>query len=262
MGMEEIFGGAASAPAEAPVAESSETSKDRKKQKLAEWKDSLKLTIEQDKTYLAKRGTLSKSLKVVNTLGYGTGGNILLDKEATKKTGSRQVKGTSKIVGYLIENCGTEPITYETEVWTKDETGVFVAKNVTKTLAPGQQTAISRKWLTALTAKPEFSFMLENGKIVSSSSNTEGKGIDAILEAHYFVFSKETGLEVNDDAIKNSIDVDNVVKPEYEETFGYLNNPKASKAGKRGKGGQKGPTAQELAANYINRLIHSEQSVQ
>lgn len=260
--MEEIFGGAASAPAEAPVAESRETSKDHKKQKLAEWKDSLKLTIEQDKTYLAKRGTLSKSLKVVNTLGYGTGGNILLDKEATKKTGSRQVKGTSKIVGYLIENCGTEPITYETEVWTKDETGVFVAKNVTKTLAPGQQTAISRKWLTALTAKPEFSFMLENGKIVSSSSNTEGKGIDAILEAHYFVFSKETGLEVNDDAIKNSIDVDNVVKPEYEETFGYLNNPKASKAGKRGKGGQKGPTAQELAANYINRLIHSEQSVQ
>ena len=260
--MEDIFGGAASAPAEAPVAESSETSKERKRQKLSQWKDAMKLTIAQDETYLAKRGTLSGSLKVVNTLGYGAAGNILLDKEATKKTGSRVVKGTSKIVGYLIENCGTEPLTYETEVWTKGENGLFEARSVTKTLAPGQQAAISRKWLTALTAKPEFSFVLANGKIVSSSSNTEGKGIDAILEAHYFVFSKETGLEVNDDAIKNSIDVDNVVKPEYEEVFGYLNNPKASKAGKRGKGGAKGPSAQELAANYINRLIHSEQSVQ
>ena len=229
--MEDIFGGAASAPAEAPVAESSETSKDRKRQKLSQWKDAMKLTIAQDETYLAKRGTLSSSLKVVNTLGYGAAGNILLDKEATKKTGSRVVKGTSKIVGYLIENCGTEPLTYETEVWTKGENGLFEARSVTKTLAPGQQAAISRKWLTALTAKPEFSFVLANGKIVSSSSNTEGKGIDAILEAHYFVFSKETGLEVNDDAIKNSIDVDNVVKPEYEEVFGYLNNPKASKAG-------------------------------
>lgn len=260
--MEDIFGGAASAPAEAPVAESSETSKDRKRQKLSQWKDAMKLTIAQDETYLAKRETLSGSLKVVNTLGYGAAGNILLDKEATKKTGSRVVKGTSKIVGYLIENCGTEPLTYETEVWTKGENGLFEARKVTKTLAPGQQAAISRKWLTALTAKPEFSFVLANGKIVSSSSNTEGKGIDAILEAHYFVFSKETGLEVNDDAIKNSIDVDNVVKPEYEEVFGYLNNPKASKAGKRGKGGAKGPSVQELAANYINRLIHSEQSVQ
>ena len=45
-----------------------------------------------------------------------------------------------------------------------------------------------------------------------------------------------------------------IVKPEFEKTFGYLNNEKSSAKKGRASSGNKF-TTQDLAANYINRLL-------
>jgi hypothetical protein len=47
-----------------------------------------------------------------------------------------------------------------------------------------------------------------------------------------------------------------IVKPEFEKAFGYLNNAKAP--GKKGRATATGAkyTTQDMAANYINKLLH------
>jgi len=239
----------------APQAEGTETS--AKKEKVAAMRAALKDTVQTDPSFSQNLRRLSKSVRVVNTLGYGKGGNIVVDK-AKSTDEKRELKQTSAICGYVIENIGNEAIEYQTEEFKKDETGKFVGTVVKKTLAPGAKAQLTRQYMTMFCAVPEISFTLENGKIVSSSKKN-AKTLKEELSAYYFSFNKDengNALQVNDDEVKLSVDdADGKVKPEYELTFGYLNNPKEGRAAR--VKGQKF-TTQDLAANYINNLIKEQ----
>lgn len=250
----------------APVEEVT-ASNDDKKQKVAVMKQALKETLAQDPEYKEKIGRLSNSVAVVNSLGFGEKGNIIVDKSKKKEDGdARDLVVTSQIVGYKVENIGTEPIKYQTETWAQGEDGKFVPSKTEKTLAPGQTADFTRQYMTMFCAQPEISFQLANGKIIKGSN--KNKGIKAELESYYFRFDKEedgTKKQVNDDSIKLNVgekDAEGkwVVKPEYVETFGFLNNPEEGKKGGRTKGEGSKFSAQDLAANYIHRLI-SEQGL-
>lgn len=232
------------------------TEVDAKKKRAAEKKEKLKAamteTLNNDPTYMDRHHTLSNSLEVVNSLGYTKAPNIVKDKSAT---GERKLVNSCKNVGYMIKNVGKEALAYTTEVFTKNEAGVFVGTMVEKTLAPGEVVPISRKYLTRLCAIPEYSFTLANGKLIASSAN-KLVTLDDHLESYYFRFDADADgniKEINDDEVKLTIDVDGVIKPEYEETFGYLNNPVEKKAKVSAK--KNGLTVQDFSANYINSLI-------
>lgn len=249
--MDAIFGQEATAPVAADAVDTA-----ARKEKVAAMKASLKETVQTSPDFASKLRRLSNSIKVVNTLGYGKGGNIVVDKKASGD--ARVLKPTSAICGYKLENIGTEVIEYTTEVFTQDETGKFVGQVVKKQWAPGETINLTRQYTTMLCSMPEISFTLANGKIVSSSKKN-AKSLKEELAAYYFTFNKNedgTTPQVNDDEVKLSIsDADGNVKPEYIETFGYLNNPKENKAG-RSKSTKY--TTQDLAANYIHKLLEEQ----
>lgn len=249
--MDAIFGQEATAP----VAEDAVDTAVRK-EKVAAMKASLKETVQTSPDFASKLRRLSNSIKVVNTLGYGKGGNIVVDKKASGD--ARVLKPTSAICGYKLENIGTEVIEYTTEVFSQDETGKFVGQVVKKQWAPGETINLTRQYTTMLCSMPEISFTLANGKIVSSSKKN-AKSLKEELAAYYFAFNKSedgTTPQVNDDEVKLSVDdADGKVKPEYVETFGYLNNPKEGRAA-RTKGAKY--TTQDLAANYIHKLLEEQ----
>lgn len=235
------------APVEASAVESQE-----KKAKLQAMKAALKETVQTTPDFAKKLRRLSSSIRVVNTLGAGKGGNIVVDKSAGE---GRPLKPTSQIVGYKIQNVGTESIEYTTEEYTKDETGKWVGNVVQRTLAPNETIDLTRQYMTMFCAQPEISFTLANGKIVNSSKKN-AKSMKEELAAYYFSFNKDengNSLQVNDDEVKLAVDDENgVVKPEYEKVFGYINNPKEGRAA-RAKGTKF--TTQDLAANYINKML-------
>ena len=234
----------------------------KKTEKLNQMKAVFKQTVESDPTFINRLHTLSNSLKVVNSLGYGDNGNIVVDKSKPADAGKRNLKPTSKVVGYMIANIGEEAIAYTTEEWTKnEETGEYQGTVVNKTLAPGEKTAITRKYMTQLCAQPEISFTLSNGIIVASSKKNF-RDLDEELSSYYFKFSPDengNAIQVNDDEVKLSVDVDGVVTPEFEATFGYLNNPKKKKAS-REKSKTKA-SVQDLVANYVLSLVKEQGSL-
>jgi hypothetical protein len=245
--------------AEAPAVEATAQNTE-KKAKLNAMKAAFKETVQTDPGFTEKLHRLSDSVKVLNTLGYGKGGNIVVDKSAkAAESGERQLTQTSQIVGYKLQNIGSEAIEYTTEVWQKGADGKFTSSVVTKSFAPGETIVLSRKYMTMFCAVPEISFTLANGRV--SLSSKKAKNFDEELASYYFTFNKNedgTTIQVNDDEVKLAIDVDNVVKDEYLETFGYLNNPKEARLPKA-KGAK--VTAQDLAANYVARMI-AEQGIQ
>lgn len=250
--MDSVFGTAAEVAA--PVTDKPEVS--ARKEKVQAMKAALKETVQTTPDFAEKLRKLSKSIEVVNTLGYGKGGNIVVDKKASGD--ARVLKPTSAICGYKLENIGTEVIEYTTEVFSQDETGKFVGQVVKKQWAPGETINLTRQYTTMLCSMPEISFTLANGKIVSSSKKN-AKSLKEELAAYYFAFNKSedgTTPQVNDDEVKLSVDdADGKVKPEYVETFGYLNNPKEGRAA-RTKGAKY--TTQDLAANYIHKLLEEQ----
>lgn len=230
-------------------------------------------TVAEDPTIMQRLNSLSDNVAVVNTLGFGEGGSLIQKEPAPGEEVKydedgkpiRELVPTAKIVGYAIQNVGDTPINYVTEEFAKNEQGIFVGQKVEKVLAPGEKAALSRKYMTIFCSRPEVAFTLKNGKIVRKRPKQSGKAqaLDAYLESHYFIFS-DPNLKVNSDTVKINIGVKKktadgtvkwVVKPEFEKTFGYLNNPKA--AGTRGRGKSAGTkiTPQQLAANYINKLL-------
>jgi len=238
--------------------------KAEKSQKIKQMNALLRETITADPTYVQKLKSLSNSVIVLNTLGYGEGGNIIVD-EATKNLPKeeRKLVTTSQIVGYRVQNVGTVPIKYTTEEFAKNEEGIFVGTRIERTLAPGASADLTRKYMTVFCAQPEISFQLGNGKIVRGSGAVKDNDVEGELEAHYFSFT-DKNIKVNSDTIKLNVAAKKkgadgqtkwVVKPEFEKAFGYLNNPKP--AGKRGRSASNGPkfTTQDAAANYINRLM-------
>lgn len=255
--LDNVFGQGAEISGASEVAANAE-----KKEKIQKMKASLKETLSTDSSFTAKLHTLSQSIKVVNTLGYGKGGNIVVDKKASSD-GNRVLKATSAICGYRLQNIGDTPIEYTTEEFKQDETGKFVGTIVTKTWAPGTTIDLTRQYTTMLCSIPEISFTLANGKIVASSRKTNKKSasIKDELASYYFSFDKngEDGPQVNDDEVKLSVDDANgKVKKEFVTTFGYLNNPKEGRV--RGAKGPKFST-QDMAANYIQKLLKEQGSI-
>ncbi len=229
-----------------------------KKDKVAAMKEAYRETLLVDSNYLNKRNSLSESLEVVNSLCFGNSGNIVVDKS---KKSERELVATSQIVGYSVKNTGKQDIIYQTEDWKQDENGEYIGTKVEKTLKPGKLTAVTRQYMTMMCARPEISFSLANGKIIRGSGATSAKSVKEILESYYFRFNKdENGVtkQINDEGIKINISekVDGkwIVKKEYVETFGYLNNELKERE-KDGKGGKEKYNSQELEANYINKLI-------
>lgn len=214
----------------------------------------------------------SKSIRVVNSCGYADKEGIIEIKKGDNKlpkgqTG-REVGRTSKIVGYIIENIGNEPITFTNGVWSKNAEGVYVEEQIEDVINPGEKKPISRKYLTIMAVRPEFSLTLENGRVVGSSSTAKAKSAEALIESYHFKFNDSTNT-VHDDRVKIAIAdkkevmVDGVakdvwtVKPEFEATFGNLNNPKASVRKTRAavSGGIDFKAA--AAADYVKSLLES-----
>lgn len=240
------------------VAEAVDTKKAEKKEFLNSVKAEMREVIATDPSYVDRLQSLSGALEVVHTLGYGTGGNIMIDKKASDAD-NRVIKQTAQIKGYEVRNIGTEPITYTTEVWAQGEDGVYVAQTVEKVMNPGDVVALTRKWLAVLCSRPEFSFTLANGKIIGHVK--KDKSIEQMLDSFYFQFSSDSNASVNDDAIKMSIDEEvadgtRVIKAEYVETFGFLANPAKAKAKKAKAAGGKQLSVQDMVAFYVNKELN------
>lgn len=247
----------AAAPVETPAPANT-----ARKEKIAAMKEALKATITEDPSFTQKLHSLSESLEVVNTLGFGDSGNIVVDKT---KVDGRALAVTSAIVGYKVKNIGSEPVKYTTEVFAQDETGKYVGTKQDAFIAPGGTADLTRQYMTMLCAIPEISFQLANGKVIRGSGARGQKSLQAELEAYYFSFNKdEDGNKprVNDDDVKlnvgEKVGGQWVVKPEYVDAFGFLNNPKEGGRGRRKSAGSK-YNAQDMAANYINRLIQTSE---
>ncbi len=225
-----------------------EEKKNEKKEFLKGLKADLQNKLATDPDYVERLQSLSNSIEVVHTLGYGKGGNIVVDKSSA----DRKLKSTSAIVGYEVKNIGDEAITYQTEVWTMGADGKYEAQPVEATLGAGETCVLTRKFMTILCSRPEISFTLANGKIISNLK--KGKSTEELLNSFYFQFSDDT--PVNDDKIKKAVDEDvdgqSVIKAEYVAAFGYLNNPK-EKAAKRVKAAK--VTVQDMMANYVSTLL-------
>ena len=88
--MDAIFGQEATAPVAAEAVDTA-----ARKEKVAAMKASLKETVQTSPDFATKLRRLSNSIKVVNTLGYGKGGNIVVDKKASGD--ARVLKPTSAI---------------------------------------------------------------------------------------------------------------------------------------------------------------------
>lgn len=245
---------------------SEDTRKAAKRERLKEMSKLLSDTLNQDPTFLQRHKALSNSVIVVNTLGYGEGGNIVVD-EVTKNLpkDQRRLVPTSQIVGYRVKNVGNVAIKYLTEEYVQNkEDGTWVGNRVQKVLEPGEVADLTRKYMTIFCAQPEISFQLANGKIVRGSSTVKPGDVEGELEAHYFTFNNKE-VKVNSDEVKLNIATKKkqadgtfkwVVKPEFEKTFGYLNNPKLEAGRSRRAGSKKERfSTQDVAANYINRLI-------
>lgn len=260
--MDNLFN--ASAP-EAVETAAPETAKPAKNERVNEMKELLRATVAKDHSYLDRVRSLSMSVEVVNSLGYGDGGNIVIDKEKSTKD-NRALTTTSKIIGYRIRNIGTTPIKYQTEDWAQGEDGLWVATRTEKVLGAGETADITRQFMTMFASIPEISFQLANGKIVRGSGNgKKHDDIKAELEAYYFSFNRSEDKQINDDEVKLNVAEKDatgawVVKPEFATVFGYLNNPKTSgKPGKKAAGTKDGLklNSSDMAANYVRNLIEA-----
>lgn len=217
--------------------------------------------------------TKSNSLMLTHSLGYSSKGNIIDNTPAEEKKRAkannedikRDIKPVSQIVGYEFMNVGDEAISYTTEVYQQDENGVYVGSVVQRNLAPGETVALARPYVTMLLSIPEFSFRVANAMLVFKGCQTGSrKKIKEELSQMYMKFQPDKDgvtKAINDDEVKLSIDENEIVKPEYIETFGYLNNPKEASKGRKKKNGEN-ITAQALAANFVQSLIKSQGSIE
>lgn len=214
----------------------------------------------------------SKSLRVINSCGYGEDGGLVEIKKGDKnvpageKTG-REVGATSKVVGYIIENIGDAPISYTDGIWTKNAEGVYEEQVTEVVINPGEKKPIDRKYLTLLAVRPEFSFTLENGKVVGSAKNA--KSADELISSYHFRF-KDSSMTIHDDKVKVAIAdkkevvIDGVaqtkwiLKPEFEATFGYLSNPKNSVRKTRASVREGIDFKTAAAADYVRSLLASK----
>lgn len=235
-------------------------SKEERKAKINAIKSAYAETVSEDTEFKAKANRLRGSVEMVNTLGYGKGGNIIVDKENSTRNDDGSIKErklvqTPKIVGYALKNIGNEVIPYTTEVYTKNAEGVYVGEVVQREFKPGETIVLNRKYMTMFCSAPEFGLALANGKMIESSKKKTGSA-DEMLTSYYFSFSKDLNLDVNSDEVKISIGEDKNIKPEYLETFGYLCNAPAVR--ERGSKKESGVDVGTMAACYIRKILKEQ----
>lgn len=252
--MNAVFG--TDAPVEGTVATEQQKKDDKKAVKQA-MKAALQETLASDPDFEKKVSVLSDKIEMVHSLGYSGKKSLILDKEKYGKTGSRgndALVPVPAIVGYQFKNNSDQTIDYTTEVFAKDEaTGDFVGKVVQKQWAPGDVITLSRKYVAVNFSRPEFSFTLANGIVITAMRGA--KSIDEQLANCYFKLADGSDFEINDPQVKVAIDDDRIVKPEFVETFGYLMNAKKRAT----KGSSKSNlTTQAVTANYIRSLIEKQ----
>lgn len=246
------------------VAQVVKTGSESKKAQLAEMKQAFRVAMS-DPNFKAAWKKLSGNIEVLNTLGFGDKGNVIVDKanpQIMNKDGNltRNLVQTSPIEGYIIKNIGDTPIDIQVKKYQLDETGNYVGHNEVVSFAPGATMAITRSDLTRLTAQPEFSFTLANGRIARGSARRNDKmDLASELRAYYFSFNAELNKEVNSDEVKLQIGEKDetgawVVKPEYVETFGYVMNKKARAP--RGEGTKY--TTSDIMANALRQMLEQE----
>lgn len=216
--------------------------------------------VQADPTMMEKLHSKSGDLMVTKTLSSKTIDNLIKDKTVTDERKLVRVDG---LCGYRLKNIGQEPITYMTEVYTKDANGIYTGEVVEKTAAPGEEFDLARKYMTLLTCKPEYSFTLANGIMKGGTSTEKCRTNDERLEKPHFAFSADENgvvVSVHDDSVKVPVeDANGNILPEFEATFGYLCNPVVNAGGGRKSGSNKrSVSTQELTANYFRMLVEGE----
>lgn len=272
---------------EGGVAAKKEAKKEAKKRNLDHLSSLFNQAVHDDPTLLERLETLTPYVRVVNSLGFGESGNLILDKNAKKvkqvidpetgKTIEEEVKPlfpTSEIFGYRIQNIGPEPIKYNTEKWSKDpETGLWVGNHVAMVLEPGETVDLTKKFITVLGMSPEFSMKFENGTLISKGLKV-GANVDVeeLLEKFHFIFRSGINMKVNSDEFKIQIgkkvkvggtkkdpEYKWVVQEAFEQDFGFLNNEIVKTPGRDGRSsGQKKIDQNVLAANYLRELARKQ----
>lgn len=175
----------------------------------------------------------------------------------------RKVVNQPDNVGYLVENVSDKPIEYVTCVYSPNEAGEWVGQEIKKTIAPGKQVAIARAYLTRLALNEEFNLNLANGTIVCKMDGGDAK---ELLSKAYFIFDRKMGMDVNSPEVKILIHEEVMVngsktfkvRPEYEETFGYLNN-QADKKSPRSRASKANdaikPSSNEIKAHLLRQKL-------
>lgn len=197
----------------------------------------------------------SDSLEIVNTLGYSDKGGLVVDHDRADSKKDRPLGTVSEIVGYKLRNVGNEPIPYQTEVWAKNETGEYVATPAEYLLQPNEEVSLTRKYVTILCSRIEFSNVLKNGVLITRVSPDSTR--EDILNSAYLRFNDNRG--VHDDTVKiaiaDKIDDRWIVKPEFEAAFGFLNNESEAARATRTGGTKKSVSKQAIVANYVRELL-------
>lgn len=216
---------------------------------------------------------LSDNVEISNVCYYSDKGGLVQTQkktvDANGKEVAHKVAPAPEIVGYIIRNVGKEPIKYSDMVYKADPKGIFQGTLTQKTLAPGKSAAISKFYLTVLGISEEFSFVFRNGKIRRGSGKTQNNDWNSLVGIHYFTFS-DKGVSVNSDDIKvsiatrkevkranGSIESTWVVKPEYIETFGYLNNPSEKMAREKKKSADNKNLSYQSAAYFMRQMVEA-----
>lgn len=264
--MADIFGeleGAETVASETAVVEKETGKAAMKKEDQAKLVDAFKQALNEE-GFKDKLCSLSPCLEVTNTLGYGTTGGLIHDKEASKKAGKRKVAPTSEIVGLIFKNIGKTPIQYTTEVYKANEEGIFVGEQKTMTAKPGESFQLRMKYAALLGAQTEFSNTFANAKLIGGKLN--GTSLDEVLESFHISFTKDANgvaKYVHSDEVKIPVDKagDEKVTKEFLPTFGYLMNPapRTASGSKREKNSKY--SRQELTANYVRMLASGQASL-
>lgn len=226
--------------------------RETRRQNLALWKDSFDKELAENGDQIIKAlSTRSGDIQVLKALSFGEAKYIIRKDGA----GQEVKEPVPNIIGYKVKNISTTPIPCYTTKCSLVE-GVYVKEPVQTAIAPGATLDLRKADFVTLMAAPEFSFTAANGKLTTRSyTGTSEKELEAFLEKHNFLFAD--GVKVGEmlEQISTNVNGVDTVLPNYKDTFAFLENKETKKDGAGRKAKENKRTAQELAANYVRRLI-------
>jgi hypothetical protein len=224
--------------------------------------------LAQDPNFKDKVRSRANDVEITRALAYGDKGGIILNKtggEVITKNGNKKdgvIESVSGIVGYTVKNVGTDPIAYDTVVCHKNEEGIYVEEVVHRVLNAGQTADLPKQYVTALLSRGEFSLRTKNGFLKKSSR----KGIKTLADELKSWYFQGDGIAVNGPDFKFNISTETVgtdgskkwvVKPEFIEAFGSLENPEEKKV-RQPKAKKSTFDKKDVAAFYLQELIKKE----